>query len=155
VLATREGVTEYPWVTRGSDERQYGAPGVDLPVASIMRSKYTTYPEYHTSLDDLSLITPLGLEDALGAYIDCVEALEANRRYRATVLGEPQLSPRNLYPDISVKGGANAAGLLMHCLTYADGDHDLVDVATICRAPVGAVAQTFALLEEHRLVERV
>lgn len=155
VLRPRPNVTEYTWLDRGGDERQYGAPGVDLPIASIMRSKYGTYPEYHTSFDNLDLITPDGLEGSLEAYKECVISLETNLRYRATVLGEPHLSPRNLYPDLSIKGNIEGATpLLLNCLTYADGEHDVAEIAEICGVPVASVEEMFELLAGRGLVER-
>jgi aminopeptidase-like protein len=123
-------VRHYSFFDRGSDERQWCSPGVDLPVVSIMRSKYGTYPEYHTSLDDMSLISPAGLDGSAQLYLRCLQLLEANHRYRATMPCEPQLSKRGLYPSLSFHGGEGKRDhLLLDFLTYCDGERDLIGVA--------------------------
>ena len=121
---------------RGSDERQYNAPGIDLPVCAICRSKYGEYPEYHTSKDDMGLISPSGLEGAYRAYQLMIEALEANRTYRVTCYGEPQLGKRGLYPTISQKGSYDGIKAMTDLITYADGRNDLIAISDRIGVPV-------------------
>jgi aminopeptidase-like protein len=127
----------FDWSERGSDERQFCAPGVDLPIASIMRSKYGSYPEYHTSLDKLgSVVTPEGLLGGFEAVRLALEALENNTFPRVTVLGEPQLGKRGMYPNTSMKSSTDGVKILMELLTWSDGDHSLLEIADKCGVPI-------------------
>ncbi|MDE6627138.1 MAG: DUF4910 domain-containing protein [Lachnospiraceae bacterium] len=119
----------YSFLQRGSDERQYNAPGVDLPVCAVCRSKYGEYPEYHTSADDLSLISEEGLQGMLSFMKKCINALEYNYFYKVLCLCEPQLGKRGLYPTISQKGAADATRKMTNFITYADGTNDFIDIS--------------------------
>jgi aminopeptidase-like protein len=128
---------KFAWGDRGSDERQFCAPGIDLPIASIMRSKYGTYPEYHTSLDKLgSVVTPDGLLGGFEAVRLALEALENNTYPKVTVLGEPQLGKRGMYPTTSMKHSTDEVKILMEVLTWSDGEHSLLDIADKCGVPI-------------------
>jgi aminopeptidase-like protein len=143
----------YSWSERGSDERQYCAPGIDLPIASIMRTKYGKYPEYHTSLDDLkNVVTPDGLEGGYEAIRLAIEAIEKICYPRVTVLGEPQLGKRGLYPTISTKKSTSETMLLMELITWSDGSHSLLEIAEKCNAPIWELYPLIKKLQTHNLL---
>lgn len=145
----------YSFLDRGSDERQYCAPGIDLPLCSVLRTRYGDYPEYHTSLDDLELVTPAGLQGTYDVLKRAIELIEANHIYRVTVLCEPQLGKRGLYSTLSTKGQAAATRTMMNVIAYADGTRDLLSLAeTIGESPMecARIAET---LRSHGLMEVV
>lgn len=115
----------------GSDERQYCFPGVDLPIASVMRSIYGEYPEYHTSLDNLDFISEAGLQGSLDVYKKVLTVIENNFIPETTMLCEPKMDKRGLYPTLCQNQGGYQWGVqeTLNIMAYSDGKHDLLEIA--------------------------
>ena len=147
----------YSFLDRGSDERQYCSPLIDLPVASIMRTKYGEYAEYHTSLDDLSFISPKGLMGSFNLIQTVISCLEINRTYKAKVLCEPHLGKRNLYPKFSTTNRSEylSSEILLDILAYCDGKTDLLEIAQIIEQPILKLKQSVDILLENGLIELI
>lgn len=128
-LRKADNTVYYSFLKRGSDERQYNAPGIDLPVVCFCRSKFGEFPEYHTSADNLELISPEGFQGSYEVMTQVIKTLEYNLIYRTTVLGEPQLGKRGLYPTISKKGSYDEIMPMRDLITYADGTEDLIAIS--------------------------
>ena len=147
-----EKYTSYSFLERGSDERQYCSPHINLPIVSIMRSKYGTYPEYHTSLDNLNLISVDGLLGAFEAIKKCLIILENNYKYKSINLCEPQLGKRGLYPDISSPGTRDIVKDMMNFLAYAD-NKEILEIAEIINLDIFSCIEIANLLTFHNLIE--
>lgn len=144
----------YSFLSRGSDERQYCAPGVDLPVCTICRSKYGAYPEYHTSADNMDLISPRGLFGAFDVLWQCIETVEHNNHYRINCFCEPQLGKRGLYPTISQKGGYSSVTTMMDLIAYCDGTNDIIDISNRIGAPVKELLPVIQKLKDSGLLKQ-
>ncbi len=151
---TDSNFKSYSWLDRGSDERQYCAPGIDLPIASIMRTKYGQYPEYHTSLDDLeNVVTPKGLDGGYWALRRAIEAIEQNKRYRVTVFCEPQMGKRGLYPTLSTKKSGEQVKLMMNLISLCDGESFLLEIAEYLNIPIWQLYELIVTLVDQKLLE--
>jgi len=124
----------------GYDERQYNSPGFRAPVGSLMRGRHGMFPEYHTSADDLGLVSPERLAESLATVRGIVDVLEGNRRYRNLAPeGEPQLGKRGLY---RATGGTAIPDLnlaMLWVLTLSDGEHGLLDIAERSKLPFATI----------------
>ncbi len=121
----------YPFDFHGSDERQYSSPGFRINMATICKDKYYEYPQYHTSLDNLSFISAENISATLDLYLQVIDRLEQNVvLQRSEPHGELMLSKHGLYPET---GGAfvpdNAPttplDVMLSLLFYADGRQSL------------------------------
>ncbi|MEW7864219.1 DUF4910 domain-containing protein [Aeromonas diversa] len=149
------GFHRFTFLDRGSNERQLCAPGVDLPIASVMRTKYGCFTEYHTSLDDLSLVTPAGLAGGFMAVRRAIECIEQDGRYQVTVLCEPQMGKRGLYPDLSTRWSGWQVRDMMNLLAYSDGALTLFEIAETIHIPFWQARQLADLLLDAGLLHPV
>ena len=147
-----DNVVNYSFLERGSDERQYCAPGVDLPLCGFCRTKYGKYPEYHTSADNFDVVTDKGLDGALNVMKTIVDAFETNFFPVVNVKCEPQLSKHGLYPSISKKGDRCDVDTRMDFLAYADGNHSIFDIANKINKNLKLVVSEAAILGKCNLI---
>jgi aminopeptidase-like protein len=130
------------FIPYGYDERQYCSPGINLPVGCFMRTPNGEYPEYHSSADDLALVSPDALGQSVERLLEVVQVLEENRRWmNLSPKCEPQLGRRGLYRQT---GGLKSTGAsemtMLWVLNYSDGQHDLLDIATRSEIPFAQIA---------------
>lgn len=143
----------YTYLERGSDERQYCSPGIDLPVCTLSRTKFYEYPEYHTSKDDLSLISPDGLQGGFDLVRKCVEKLEYVSLYKAKQPCEPQLGKYDLYPKTHSKDTRQQVHNLINVLAYCDGWHTPFSIAQRIDISLQETQKILDLLEQKGLIE--
>ncbi len=170
----------YPFLERGSDERQYNSSGVDLPIGTLMRSKFGTFKEYHTSLDNFRIVTPKGLSGSFKVAIQAInylfkhknskvkkkKFLTKKKRIVSTIKCEPFLEKRFLYPRY---GMANVIGVraielkkesykkllaqqILDFMQYSDGKKDLKNISKFIKLPLSKTKEIFNLLKKFKMV---
>lgn len=127
-LKNKENFKAFSFLDRGSDERQYNAPLVNLGIVGVCRTRYGDYDGYHNSKDDLNFISEKGLMGGLQSMQEMILNLEINAVYKNTIVCEPNLGKRGLYHTLST---ANDIPLACNFLAYCDGENDIIDIANI------------------------
>lgn len=137
----------------GYDERQYCSPGFNLPVGCLMRSVWGTFPEYHTSADNLDFIHPEKLVKSLRLCVAMIDVLENNRYYcNQLPYCEPQLGKRDLYRSTGGEGITEEINARLWVLNFSDGKHSLLDIAERSTISFPLIRKAAELLSEAGLL---
>ena len=147
-----KNVKAYSFLKRGSDERQYCAPGIRLPICTFSRSKFAEYPEYHTSADNLDLVSDNGLKGSLQVLQNIIDAFELGIYPKLVTKCEPQLGKRDLYPNISQYKEKKSLELRMNFLAYCDGKCSIFDICKFINCDLKTLNNEYKLLKEKNLV---
>ena len=143
----------YSFLKRGSDERQYNSPGIDLKISSIFRTKYGEYPEYHTSLDNFNLVTTKGCLGGFNVARKSIEIL-LNRIYpKCKIMCEPQMGKRGLYPSLPTINEKKITMNYLNFLQYADGTNSLEKISNFIKMDLKFVKKIYSKLYKNNLVD--
>ena len=139
----------------GSDERQYCSPGFNLPVGSLMRTRYSKYKEYHTSADNKEFISFEAMEESVQRYLEIINVIEKNQTYiNLFPECEPQLGKRDLYPTLgSQKETAEFVNAIMWVLNLSDGENDLIEISMKSSLAFELISNASIALYEKRIIK--
>ena len=147
---------KYSFLKRGSDERQFNSPGVDLPIASILRTKYSEFNEYHTSLDNFKLVTARGFAGGFKVAKKAIDILMSNTIPESKYICEPQMQKKNLYHSLSTKKNMSNLKIFGDCLNflqYSDGSNDLVNIAKYIKLSFNDTLKIFEILKKKKMLK--
>jgi len=142
----------YSFLKRGSDERQYNSPGIDLKISSIFRTKYGEYPEYHTSLDNFNIVTLKGCVGGFNVAKKSIEILLERIYPKCKIMCEPQMGKRGLYPTLSTKNESKLTRSYMNFLQYADGTNSLEKISSLVKLKLNSVKKINSFLSKNNLL---
>lgn len=121
-----------------------------------MRSVWGTFPEYHTSADNLDFIHPPQLAGSFRLCASIFDVLENNRSYRnQNPWCEPQLGRRNLYRSTGGESIDAETNAQLWVLSFSDGEHSLLEIAERSGLPFAAIHDAAALLCENGLLAQI
>ena len=147
--------TIYEFKDRSSDERQYCSPGIELPVCSYSRSKAgsKTFPEYHSSLDNFSLVTKKGLEGSFEVFKNIIDIFELTLFPKSKTKCEPFLTKKNLYPTLSAKSHIDyELKNLLDFLSYSNGKRSVFQISNILNLEIKSCLEILKKLTKHDLI---
>ena len=150
---------KYSFLDRGSDERQFNSPNVNIPMGVFTRSKFGTYKEYHTSEDNLNFISQKGLSSSYELVKKTLNNLQKKIIPLAKVSCEPMMSKRKLYPTLSRTSfrtkNSNYIQNIMNFIAYCDGKNELEYISRKIRLSYKECLRIYNQLTKLKIIKKL
>jgi aminopeptidase-like protein len=118
-----------------------------------MRSVHGTFPEYHTSGDDLGFIHPHALLGTVRVCLDAFTVLEQDNIYiNQKPFCEPKLDKYCLYESTGGAPPPAHVQALLWVLHESDGQQSLLDIAALSGLPFTELAAAAQALKDAGLL---
>lgn len=160
-LESKNTFIKYPFDIHGSDERQYSSQGFRINMATISKDKYYEYPEYHSSLDNLSLVNGFQIQQSLDIYCKLLDKFESRKIYKSlSPYCEVMLSKHDLYPKY---GGAqnpeinekDDLDIILWVLFLSDGVLSTIDISNKIDVNIDSINQICKTLVKKGILKEV
>jgi aminopeptidase-like protein/aminoglycoside N3'-acetyltransferase len=140
----------------GNDERQFNAPGIRIPMLSLLRvlpPSHPDYPylEYHSSFDTPAIVSSARLEESRDLVLAMIDTLEANRVPVNRFKGELCCSRYGVHVDWFTDPDGHRA--LFRVMDLIDGTRSVVQIAKACGIGVDSVVRILDTLQARELID--
>ncbi len=147
---------KFSFLKRGSDERQFNSPFVDIPIVTIFKTRFGDYKQYHTSEDNFKIVTNENIEKSFKLICKTIEIFQSQIIPFSKYICEPNMGKRGLYPLISGSKSSSSKSdfkIMMDFLQYSDGKNDLIDISKRLKIEIDLVKKIFFNLKNKKIIE--
>tara|TARA_B100000242_G_scaffold119181_1_gene83434 strand:- start:1937 stop:3211 length:1275 start_codon:yes stop_codon:yes gene_type:complete len=152
-ILKKKNFKKYSFLDRGSNERQFGCQNLNLPFVTICRSRFGDYKQYHTSADNLKILSEKNLRESTILIRDIIYEIQKNRIFLKNTTCEPFLTKYNL---VNLIGGPKKDRYfqeIQNIVAYAGKDFDIKELSIKLKINFKKVLEIIMKLKKIRILK--
>lgn len=152
-ILKKRNFKKYSFLDRGSNERQFGCQNLNLPFVTICRSRFGDYKQYHTSADNLKILSEKNLRESTILIRDIIYEIQKNRIFLKNTTCEPFLTKYNL---VNLIGGPKKDRYfqeIQNIVAYAGKDFDIKELSIKLKINFKKVLEIILKLKKIRILK--
>ena len=152
VLSKKKKFRNVSFLKRGSNERQFGCQNLNFPFVTICRTRFGDFSEYHTSDDNLKIISESNLKETLKQMLKIIEEIQKNKIYTKNLNCEPFFTKYNLVRSSRNKAN-NKERDIFDIAAYVDRNYDEYELTKLLAKPKKNIKENLKTLIKNKIIK--